>query len=99
MADHLDLEAVAHTGLLEVLTEDSVDEADGWKVLHPGEPDPSELRQKDLWQVERVGSVDTRQHWGVPNHGQHLSCHVDDDLVGIAVREKAGQRTAPGHAV
>ncbi len=30
---------------------------------------------------------------------QHLERHLDDDLVGIAVGEQAGERAAPGHAI
>ena len=37
--DQVDLEPVAHAGLLEVRAEDAVDQADGREVLHAGEAD------------------------------------------------------------
>ena len=37
--DHVDLEPEAHAGLLEVLAERAVEEADGGEVLHAREAD------------------------------------------------------------
>ena len=38
-------------------------------------------------------------HGRLPHDGEHLAGHVDDDLVGVAVREQAGERAAAGHPV
>ena len=45
-ADHVDLEPVAHAGLLEVGAEDAVDEAHGGEVLHAGEAQVAQLAQE-----------------------------------------------------
>ena len=45
-ADHVDLEPVAHAGLLEVGAEDAVDEAHGGEVLHAGEAELAQLAQE-----------------------------------------------------
>ena len=50
-ADHVDLEPVAHAGLLEVGAEHAVDQADGREVLHAGE---AELGQSPQEGVERA---------------------------------------------
>ena len=69
------------------------------KFCTPANPMPLELGQEDLGQVERIGAVDAGEHRRVLHDRQHLAGHVDDDLVGVAVRQQPGQRTAPGHAV
>src|SRR3546814_17232338 len=50
-------------------------------------------------QAEGVGAVYAGQHRRVAGDRQHLVRHLHDDLVGIAVGEKAGTRAAAGHAV
>jgi len=57
-ADHVDLEAVAHAGLLEVGAEHAVDEADGGEVLDSGEADVLHLLEEVGHHSERVGAVD-----------------------------------------
>ena len=46
LGDHVDLQAEAHPGLLEVGAEHAVDEADRREVLHPGEARTLELVEK-----------------------------------------------------
>ena len=98
-ADQLDLEPVAHAGLLQALAERAVDQAHGREVLDAGEAHVPELAQEMLAQHERVGAVDAGQHGRAGRHRQHLAAHLDHDLVGVAVGQQAGQRAAPGHAV
>ena len=54
--------AVAHPGLLEVLPEGAVEQADGREVLDAGEADPLQLVEEDGHQPERVGAADAGQH-------------------------------------
>ena len=82
---------VAHACLFEVLSEHTVDQSDRREVLHSGEAEPLQLRQEDLRHVERIGGIDAGEHRDVLHHRQHLAGHVDDDLVGVAVREETGE--------
>ena len=97
-ADHVDLVAVAHAGLLEVRTEDPVDEPDGREVLHAGEADLLDLPEEVGHDAERIGAVDAGQHRGVLDDREHLVGHLHDDGIGVAVGEQPGQGTATGHA-
>ena len=97
--DHLDLEAEAHAGLLEVGAEGAVDQADGREVLHAREAEADQALQELVGDHERIGAVDAGEHRRVLDHRQHLVRHLADDLVGVAVGEQAGERAAPGHAV
>ena len=99
LPDHVDLEAVAHAGLLEALAHDAVEQPDRRKVLHAGEAERRQLGEELRHQHERVGAVDAGEHRRVPDHRQDLARHVLDDLVGVAVGEQAGRRAAPGHAI
>ena len=99
LGDHVDLEAVAHAGLLEVRPEDAVDQADRREVLHAGEAHRLQLVEEDVHEAERVGAVDAGEHRRAPDHRQHLGRHLDHDRVGVAVGEQAGERAAAGHAV
>src|SRR4029079_17191845 len=96
-ADHLDLEPVAHAGLLEVLPERPVEEADGREVLHAAEPDAAHLVEEDVHQPERIGAADAGEHGRLVDDREHLARHVDDDRVRVAVRQEARERHAPGH--
>ena len=97
-ADHVDLVAVAHAGLLEIRAEDPVDEADGREVLHAGEADLLDLPEEVGHDPERIGAVDAGQHRGALDHGQDLVGHLHDDGIGVAVGEQPGQGAATGHA-
>ena len=48
---------------------------------------------------ERIGAVDAGEHRRLLHDRQHLARHLDDDVVGIAVGEQAGERAAARHAV
>ena len=98
-ADHLDLEAVAHPGLLEVLAEQAVDQADRREVLDAGEAELPELAQEHGHEPERIGPADAGEHGRVPHDRQHLGRHLDDDRVRVAVGHHARQRAAAGHPV
>ena len=58
-----------------------------------------ELVEEAVEQAERIGAVDAGQHRRARGHRQHLARHFDDDLVGVAIGEQAGERAAAGHAV
>ena len=62
-ADHLDLERVAHAGLLEVGAEGAVDQPDRREVLHARRSRRrSTCRRKPVHQPERVGAADAGEH-------------------------------------
>src|SRR3984893_8172475 len=98
-ADHLDLEAVAHAGLLELGADGPVEEADGREVLHPGEAELDEPSQEVVGDHERIGAVDPCQHRRPLHHREDLAGHVHHDVVGVAVGHEAGAGPAAGHAV
>src|SRR6478735_5799289 len=60
--DEVDLEAVAHPGLLEVLPERAVEEPHGREVLHARESDPPQLVEEDVHAPERIGAAHAREH-------------------------------------
>ena len=95
LADHLDLEAVAHAGLLQPGAERAVDEPDGREVLHAGEA-RARLTSSRKRGIRRNGSVpQTPASTGVVAHDrQHLAGHVHDDRVGVAVGHHPGERPA-----
>ncbi len=97
--DHVDLEAVAHARLFEVLAELAVAQADGREVLDAREADPLDLLQEDGHQAERIGATDAGQDRGLAHDRQDLAGHLHDDRVGVAVGHAAGQRAAAGHPV
>ena len=97
--DHVDLEAVAHAGLLEGGAHGAVEEADGGEVLHAGEAEVLQLAQEGVEEEEGVGAVDAGEDRGVADDGEHLGGHLLDDLVGVAEGEEAGGGAAAGHAV
>ena len=55
LRDHVDLEPIAHAGLLEIGAEGAVDEADGRKVLHAGEAE--RLQVVEELSIRQNGSV------------------------------------------
>jgi hypothetical protein len=95
--DHVDLQSVAHPGLLQVGPEHTVDQPDGGEVLNAAEAHPAQLVEERAHEPEGVGAVDAGEDGGVLDHGQHLVGHVQDDGVGVAVRQHAGQRSPAGH--
>jgi hypothetical protein len=56
--DQVDLQAVAHAGLLEVLADLAVEEAHGREVLDAGEAQGLEVVEERVEQAEGVGAVD-----------------------------------------
>ena len=99
LGDHVDLEAVGHSGLFEVGAERAVDDADGREVLHAGESDRLHVVEEHIHRAERIGAVHAGEHRRVLHHGQHFGGHLHDDGVGVAIGHQAGERAAPGHAV
>src|SRR5690606_38028662 len=61
--------------------------------------DPDQLVQERRGLVERVDPVHPGQHRGVLDHGDDLVGHLQHDLVGVAVGQQPGQRSATGHPV
>ena len=98
-AHHLDLQAVAHAGLLQILPEDAVDQADRREVLHSVEALRFELLEVDVHYTERIRSAYARQHRSMLDDRENLGAHLHHDLVGVAIGQKPGQRAAPRHAV
>ena len=84
--DHVDLAAVAHAGLLQPGAKHAVDQSDRREVLHAAEADPAELVKEDGHQAERIGPAHAREHRSVVHDREHLTRHVDDDLVRVAVQ-------------
>ena len=78
--------------------EDAVDQADGREVLHAVEAHGLQLAQEHRHDPERIGAADAREHRRVAHDRQHLARHVDDDGVGVAVGQEAGEAAAAGHA-
>jgi hypothetical protein len=98
---HLDLLVVAHPRLLEVLPEPAVlvDETHSGEVLDAREASPFEVLDEHVHLAKRVGPVDAREDGRVLDDGDDLVAHLDDDLVGVAVGEQAGERPAAVHSV
>ena len=97
--DQLDLQSVAHAGLLEIGAEDAVDQPDGREVLDAGKAQSLQLAEEFVGDQERVGAVDAGEDRGVADHREHLVRHFDDDVVGVAISHQPGQRAAAGHTV
>ena len=97
--DHLDLERIAHAGLLEVQAEDPVDEPDRREVLDAREAELLETAQEHGHEPERVGAAHAGQHGRLADDREHFGRHLDDDRVRVAVRHEAGERAAARHPV
>ena len=97
--DEIDLELVAHAGLLEVLAEHAVDEANRREVLDARDPQPAQVLEERLGLEERIGAVHAGEDRGVADGRDHLGGHVANDLVRVAVREEPRERAAAGHPV
>src|SRR5262245_1158041 len=97
--DHLDLEGVAHAGLLQLGPDHAVEQADRGEVLHAGEAQLAEPCQERIEQQERVGAVDPGEDRRVRDNRQPFARHVEHDLVGVAVGEQPRERAAPRHAI
>ena len=97
--DHVDLEAVAHAGLFEGDPHAAIEQADGRKVLNAREAHGLQRGEELRHQHERVGAVDAGEHRCVLHHRQHFARHLDHDLVGVAIGEQPGRRTAARHPV
>ena len=62
LRDHVDLQRVGHAGLFEIGAEDTVDQADGRKVLHARKAQHLQLIQETIHVAEGVGAIDAGQH-------------------------------------
>ena len=71
----------------------AVEEADRREVLDAAEADPSQLVEEHGHQPERVGAADAGEDGRLLHDRQHLTRHVDDDRVRVAVRA-AGRRAS-----
>ena len=98
LAHELDLEPVAHAGLLEVLSELAIIEPDGGEVLDSGEAHLLQLWEKDVHDPEGVGSTNPGQHRSVFHNRQHLAGHIHHDGVGVSVGKQPGQRAPSCHS-
>ena len=99
LADHVDLQGVTHSSLLEVGAHDTIEQADGGKVLHPREPGGLQFDKELRHQHERISAVHARQYWGRADDRKNLPCHLHDDLVGVAVGEQSGRRAPSCHPI
>ena len=96
--DHVNLEAKAHAGLFQVLSEHAVAQTHSGKVLHTGEPYLLDLFEEQIHHAEGICSAYAGQHGRVLDHRQNFIGHFHDDAVGVAVGHTAGQRTSASHA-
>ena len=69
------------------------------EVLHAGEAERLDLVEKGVHPPERIGAVDPGQHRRALDDRQHLARHFDDDRIGVAIRQEAGERAAACHAI
>src|SRR4029077_2416416 len=60
--DHLNLQRVAHSGLFQIPAEDSVDQSDGWEILHSGETDSGDTVEEGVEPAKGVGAIYSREH-------------------------------------
>ena len=97
--DHVHLERVAHSRLLEVLAEHAVDQADRREVLDPGEPDLLDLAQEDRHEPERIRAADAGEDGRRPGDREHLARHLHHDRVRVAVGQQARERPPACHPV
>ena len=67
--DHVDLEAVAHAGLLEGGSHRAVEEPDSGEVLHAGEAESLEVGEEGIEQEEGIGAVDAGEDRRVATTG------------------------------
>ncbi len=98
-ADHVHFQAIAHPGLFQVLSEYTVDQADGWKVLDAAESHFFKLFQEMGHQPEWVCSAHPCKYRRIPDDGQYLTSHFDDYCIGVAVRQHPSQRSASSHTI
>ena len=99
LGDHVDLKCIGHSGLFEIGAEDTVNQPDGWKILHAGKAQRLQLVQEKVHVAERVGTVDAGEHRRPCDDREHFTGHLHDDGVGVAIGHHAGERAAPGHAI
>ena len=97
LADHIDLKAVAHAGLLQILAEHAVDQADGREVLHAVKALRLQLLQVDVHHAEGVRAAHTGEHRCLFNDRQNLVAHFHHDLVRVAIGKQAGKGAAASH--
>lgn len=62
---------------------------------------PMAFRRSRNGPMDTNGSVPLTpcQYRRVVDHPLHLACHVDDNVIGIAIGQQAGERATAGHAV
>ena len=99
LSDHLDLKAVAHAGLFEVLAEYTVDQADGREILDAVEALILELLEVDVHHAEGVCAAYAGEDRSVLNDGEHLCAHLNNELVCIAIGQQSCEGAAACHTV
>ena len=62
-------------------------------------PSSFKLGEEGLGQQERIGAVHAGDNRRVADHGQYLVRHFQHDVVGVAVGQQPGERTAACHAI
>mmetsp|Transcript_26439 Transcript_26439/g.61680 ORF Transcript_26439/g.61680 Transcript_26439/m.61680 type:complete len:406 (-) Transcript_26439:1383-2600(-) len=96
-ADHVDLEAVRHAGLLEVLPEDTVHQADRREVLRAREAQRLDRLEQLVHPSERVRRADPREQRRPPEHWQNLLPHLEHHRVRVLEGQQPGERAVPAH--
>src|SRR5262249_12007042 len=74
------------------------DQPDGGEVLHSTETDGLHLTQEVRHQPKWVCAADASEDRRAAGDRQYLAGHVEDNLVGVAVRHHAAETAAAGHA-
>src|SRR5579884_1674640 len=96
--DHLHFLVEAHVGFFEVLPKHAVDQPDRGEILHTTEARRLDVAQEARHDAKRIRAADASEHRRVAHNRQYLAGHVQDNLVGIAVRHHAAEAAAAGHA-
>ena len=78
-ANHLDFEIVAHSRLLEVRTEDTIDKTDCGKVLYTAESEGLQLLEKMWDRAKGIRATDTREDTCVFHHWEDFICLIRID--------------------
>src|SRR5688572_25706114 len=94
----IDLELVTHPGLFKVCTQCSIYKADRRKILYSGKTKLPDLLQKEVADHEWICGADAGQNRSSLDGGEDFVGHFLHDLVRIAVRHEARERTASRHA-
>ena len=97
--DHFHLERIAHARLFQIRPKHAVDQAHGGEILDACKPQVAQFPQKMIAQHKGIRPIHPGQHGRVRHSGEDFTRHFFHDLVGIAIRQHAGQGPAPGHAI